>query len=275
MTEVSAAVCVSCGTPQAGTFCEQCGEKRITSHDYSITHFAENAFETFTHFDIRSLRALKVLVLKPGELTRAYLDGRRRPYVGPVQLFVILNIVFAFFGANTFRTPLAAQRDSWLPQLKQRMVEAARTEKRMSDEDFEHEFDRTAGLQAKTWVFSMIPAYAISLALLYGFRRYFFEHLVFSTHFMAFVLIWILTAGFSLNIALRTLATTTGTQRDQLVSLVLLVGMLVYLAIALKRVYGDRLPAAIARSLALVVLFLPILRAYRLLLFFITLKTMH
>ena len=275
MTEVSTAVCVSCGAPQAETFCERCGEKRITTHDYSITHFAENALETFTHFDIKSLRALKVLVLKPGELTRAYLDGRRRPYVGPIQLFVILNIVFAFFGANTFRTPLSVQRDSWLPQMKQRMVETARTERGMSDEQFEHEFDRTAGLQAKTWVFSMIPAYAIALTLLYGFRRYFFEHLVFATHFMAFVLIWILTAGILLNIALRTLGTTTAAQRDQLISLVLLVGMLVYLAIALKRVYGDRLPAAIARSLAMVVLFLPILRAYRFLLFFITLKTMH
>jgi hypothetical protein len=32
---------------------------------------------------------------------------------------------------------------------------------------------------------------------------------------------------------------------------------------------------AAARSLAMVVLFLPILRTYRLLLFFVTLKTMH
>jgi hypothetical protein len=214
-------------------------------------------------------------VLKPGKLTRAYLDGLRKPYVGPIQLFVILNIVFAFFGANTFRTPLAVQRDSWLPQMKQRMIETAKTQRGLSDEAFEHEFDRTAGLQAKTWVFSMIPAYAMALALLYGFRRYFFEHLVFSTHFMAFVLIWILTAGISLNIALRALGTTTGAQRDQLISLVLLLGLLFYLAIALKRVYGDGLLAAAARSLALVVLFLPILRGYRFLLFFITLKTMH
>lgn len=154
------------------------------------------------------------------------------------------------------------------------MVETARTHKGMSGEEFEHEVDRTIGLQAKTWVFSMIPAYAIALAVLYGFR-YFFERLVFSTHFTAFVLIWILTAGVTLNIALCLLATTTNAQRDQIISLVLLLGMLVYLVIALRRVYGDRLLAANARSLALVVLFLPILRAYRFLLFFITLKTMH
>ena len=275
MTDVSTAVCVSCGTPLAGRFCPACGEKRITTHDYSIVHFFEHAVETFTHFDIKSLRALKVLALNPGKLTRAYLDGLRRPYVGPIQLFVILNIVFAFFGANTFRTPLAVQRSSWLPELKQRMVESARRQKGMNEEEFEHEFDRTAGLQAKTWVFTMIPAYAISLAVLYGFRRYFFEHLVFATHFMAFVLIWILAAGIPLNILFRAVGVVTNAQRDQLISLVLLLGMVAYLAVALKRVYGDRILAAIGRSLALVVLFLPILRGYRFLLFFVTLKTMH
>lgn len=275
MTDVSVARCASCGAPQPDRFCERCGEKRITTHDYSIVHFGESLLETLTHFDIRSLRALKILVLRPGELTRAYLDGQRKPYVGPIQLFVILNIVFAFFGANTFRTPLAVQRQSWLPELKQRMADNTRTQKALSDEEFEREFDRTAAVQAKTWVFSMIPVYAVCLAVLYGFRRYFFEHLVFATHFVAFVLLWILVAGISLNIAFRAAGVAGAGQRDQLISLVLLLGLAAYLFLALKRVYGDGMILAAARSLTMVVLFLPVLRAYRLLLFFVTLKTMH
>jgi len=171
VTDVSDALCASCGAAQPHRFCERCGEKRITTHDYSIVHFGETLVETLTHFDIRSLRALRLLVVRPGALTRAYLDGQRRAYVGPIQLFVILNIVFAFFGANTFRTPLAVQQQSWMPELKQRMVATAKARKALGDEEFEREFDRTAGLQAKTWVFSMVPAYAICLAVLYGFRR--------------------------------------------------------------------------------------------------------
>ena len=179
------------------------------------------------------------------------------------------------FSANTFRTPLAVQRQSWIPELKQRMADNTKTQKGLSDEEFEREFDRNAAVQAKTWVFSMIPAYAICLAVLYGFRRYFFEHLVFATHFVAFVLLWILVAGISLNIAFRAAGVAGAGQRDQLISLVLLLGLAVYLFLALKRVYGDRMIRAAARSLAMVVLFLPVLRAYRLLLFFVTLKTMH
>jgi hypothetical protein len=56
---------------------------------------------------------------------------------------------------------------------------------------------------------------------------------------------------------------------------VLLLGLAAYLFLALKRVYGDRMTRAAAGSLALIVLFLPVLRACRLLLFFVTLKTMH
>ena len=84
-----------------------------------------------------------------------------------------------------------------------------------------------------------------------------------------------LVAGISLNIGSRAAGVAGVAQRDQLISLVLLLGLAAYLFLALKRVYGDGMIRAAARSLALIVLFLPIPRAYRLLLFFVTLKTMH
>src|SRR5262245_7392607 len=125
VTDVSTAVCVSCGTPRAGRFCEACGEKRITTHDYSLVHFGENFLETLTHFDFRSLRALWVLVRKPGMLTRDYLDGRRKPYVGPIQLFVIVNVMTALIGFNTFRTPLSIQEHDPPLASQKRAISAA------------------------------------------------------------------------------------------------------------------------------------------------------
>jgi hypothetical protein len=52
------------------------------------------------------------------------------------------------------------------------------------------------------------------------------------------------------------------TPRDRCLhfSLVLLLGLAAYLFLALKRVYGDRMMRAAAGSLALIVLFLPVLR---------------
>src|SRR5262249_47273322 len=117
---------------------------------------------------------------------------------------------------------------------------------------------------------------ALLLAVLYGFRRYFFEHIVFATHFMAFVLLWILTGGIALGVGLKLAGVRwTGQQFDNVISLVRLGGILIYLFLALRKVYGDRWWAALPRSLALGAAFLPVLLAYRLMLFFVTIKTMH
>jgi hypothetical protein len=277
MTENVSPVCPSCGGPQAGTFCEQCGEKRITTHDYSVVHFFEHALETFTHFDYRSLRALKLLALRPGELTRAYLSGRRKGFVGPLQMFVILNLVFALLGTNAFRTPLRVQEhDPPFAALKRSMVARSIERRGIERQEFTREFDQNAGVQGKTWIFAMIPAYALILAMLYAFGRYFFEHLVFATHFMAFVLLWDIVVVNSLRLGLRLAGTQLGSQAfDDISSLILLGGIIVYFFVALRRVYGDGKVAGLARALALGVALPPVLWSYRFLLFFVTLKTMH
>ena len=275
--EPGTVVCLTCGSPQPGNFCGRCGEKRITAHDYSIVHFGENLLETLTHFDFRSLRAFRVLVAKPGLLTRDYLDGRRKGYVGPIQLFVILNVVFALLGANTFSTPLRVQEhDPPFPAMKRALVTDALSHRDIDRTEFARRFDETAGLQAKTWIFSMIPLFALCLTVLYGFRRYFFEHLVFATHFYAFTLMWMIVAVVALRLGLRAAGVSLTSQRfDGAVSLLILAGLVVYLFLALRGTYRDGAIAAAARSLVLVALYFPIILAYRFLLFFVTLKTMH
>lgn len=277
MTDVSAAACVSCGAPQPARFCERCGEKRVTTHDYSIVHFGEHLVETLTHFDFRSLRALWVLVSKPGLLTRDYLDGRRKRYVGPIQLFVIINVISAFIGFNTFRTPLAIQEQNPpFATTKRLMAAEAQSHSGKTRDEFVREFDRTAGVQAKTWIFSMIPLYALLLTVLYGFRRYYFEHLVFATHFYAFMLVW-LFVGVMTSVGILRLAgvTLTDWAMQNGIGGVIVAGLAVYLYFALRRAYGDGAAPATARAMVLAVLFFPVVQLYRVLLFFVTLNMMH
>jgi hypothetical protein len=277
MTGPPPARCPSCGAAIENRFCGACGEKRVTAHDYSITHFAEHVLENFTHFDFKSLRAFKTLMAQPGRLTRDYLDGRRRNYIGPIQLFVIVNVVFALVGPTTFRTPLSVQeQDAPFVEAKRALVAGAIAERRIDKEAFRRSFDEAAGLQAKTWVFAMIPLLALATAAIYGFRRFLFEHLIFTTHFLAFTLAWTLVAGLVLSWGLRAAGIHLGAHEwDNLVSSIILVGLAAYLFVALRRVFGDRVPAAAARALALTLLFFPIVLVYRFLLFFVTLQTMH
>src|SRR6476469_6823748 len=148
MSQVSVDACLSCGTPQTGKFCAKCGEKRISAHDYSLLHFGESLLETFTHFDFRVFRAVKAIFSKPGELSRAYLEGRRKAFVAPLQLFVIVNVVFAFIGGNVFKTPLRTQeRDRPFRGMKRAMVAAAIEHSGLSRASFEQDFDHNAGTQ--------------------------------------------------------------------------------------------------------------------------------
>jgi hypothetical protein len=246
------------------------------AHDYSITHFAEHVLESLTHFDFKSLRALKTLVAHPGRLTRDYLDGRRRAYIGPIQLFVIVNIVFALLGPSTFRTPLKTQEhDRPFPALKQSLVAGAIADRDVTREEFERSFDDAAGLQAKTWIFALIPMLALVTAALYGFHRYFFEHLILATHLLTFLLVW-------------TIATV-----------VVVVGAAAWGRVAIERGGGQSgrgprpaRPGRLSRRGAAAHLWRrsrgrrhararcrrpvpPIVRVYRFLLFFVTLQTMH
>ena len=42
------------------------------------------------------LRTGYALVLKPGRLTRAYLEGRRARYVSPFKLYLFMSLIFFF-----------------------------------------------------------------------------------------------------------------------------------------------------------------------------------
>ena len=275
MTQVTSGLCVSCGATREDEYCAKCGEKLVSTHDYSIAHFSAHIVEALTHFDIKSLRALKVLALQPGELTRACLDGRRKPHVGPIQLFVILNVVFALLGGQTFRVALSSQNSPPVRDAKRAL--AARTQARLAldDVEFEKEFLHEGATQAKTWIFVMIPLFALALAGLFGFRRYFFEHLIFSTHVHAFILGWLIVAGITIAWTFRLFGGPVRQYSNAVVTVVILVGLPVYLYAAIRRAYGGgRLPAA-ARALIMTVLWIPILDVYRRLLFFITLELMR
>jgi hypothetical protein len=274
--------CLSCGVPQPGRFCAACGEKRISSTDFSIEYFFEDAFEHLTHFDLKSLRAVTLLVKEPGRLTRDYLDGRRRGRPGPIQLFVIVNVVFALLiGFTTWRpldTPLSVQTaSSPLLESKRHMVDESIKRKGITSEEFEREYNTDTKVESKEWVFAMIPVFAATLAVLFWFRRYFFEHLVFATHYYSFVLLSILVWAFGFDFIVRPAERVAGLHinPEETAAVVLSITLAIYLYLALRRVYGAGAVTSVLRAAALSGTLFLNLQIYRLLLFFVTMWMMH
>ena len=181
-----------------GRFCRECGEKRLTRHDYAIRHYLADLLESIAHFDSKLLRSLWLLVSRPGLLSREYLQGRRVRYVAPLKLFIFVNVIYyvsiTIFYANTFTTPLRIQLTRTITTRALRPSWSERTQQREGIDypTLEHRFDAKTAILSKTLVFTLIPVVALILyALLHRKRRYLAEHLVVATHFWSFVLLLI------------------------------------------------------------------------------------
>ena len=90
--------CLNCGTPLQGDFCHACGQHAHIHR--TLTAFFHDFLHGVLHFEGKIWRTLPLLVWKPGELTRRYIDGERARFVSPVALF--LFSAFLMFAAVSF-----------------------------------------------------------------------------------------------------------------------------------------------------------------------------
>src|ERR1700733_7609748 len=82
--------CPNCGAPVSGHFCGDCGQSR-DDHSRSTLSLVHEFFEHHVMLDSKMLRTAYALVLRPGSLTRAYIEGRRVRYVSPFRLYLFMS----------------------------------------------------------------------------------------------------------------------------------------------------------------------------------------
>lgn len=88
------APCANCGTPVHGNYCGHCGQKGHLHK--SVLHLGEELIHGLLHFDTKGWRTLPLLITRPGQLTRRYIDGQRTRFVSPLALFLFM-MFFMFF----------------------------------------------------------------------------------------------------------------------------------------------------------------------------------
>ncbi|MDO7876364.1 DUF3667 domain-containing protein [Hymenobacter sp. ASUV-10] len=74
-------------------FCPRCGQQNHAI-DLRVGHVVEEFLEGVFHFDGKVFSTARLLLFKPGELTRRFLAGHRVPYVPPIRLYVFISFVF-------------------------------------------------------------------------------------------------------------------------------------------------------------------------------------
>jgi hypothetical protein len=274
---VPALRCVACGADLSGRYCAACGEA-AGHHDYSLRHFAEEALETFTHLDGRVFSTFRSLVARPGLLASDFLAGRRKSQMGPVQLFVVCNVIYfliqplTIFATFTSTLRIQTEERSW-HRLASAMVAAKAAARHVPPAEYARTFDEVAHLQGKSLVILMVPLFACGAWALYGrSRRFYAEHLVFAFYVFAFVMLWMGLSALALTKPVL-FGLRQGWSNDAIewsISSIIGVPFVIYLFAAAQRTYAESRWRTAFKTILLSGWTFAVLTAYRFILFFTT-----
>jgi hypothetical protein len=210
----------------------------------------------------------------------AYLEGQRKPYLGPLPLFLVANALFfaseSLTGGRVFTTPLDAHLHTqpW-SHAAELLVSHRLAAKQTALELYAPVFDHAVAVNARSLIVFMALSFVGALAMVFpGGKRPPVAHALFSFHLYAFLLLlfclatavppvdrWFGGAGFASE------------RLDDVLSITLLLACALYLYISTGRVYGATGAGRMGRVAVLTVAAAAIVLGYRFVLFVITLFT--
>ncbi len=215
--------CQNCGHHDNGNFCSNCGQSFTELNRPLKDIFAEVG--DIVNLDSRIFRSISPFLFKPGFLTREYLAGKRKKYMSPFRLYLLLSLLF-FFLAQTTSKKISEAGDNWIQvtadstdQVRDdstviellrndsifkvdidstavaKSVRKAKRRKRLREGAIEALTNKTIFLQSfyqtiSYVLFLLMPVFALLLKFLYIRRRVFYiEHLMFSINMHSFMLL--------------------------------------------------------------------------------------
>jgi hypothetical protein len=229
--------CTNCGSAIVDVFCGTCGERQPDHHDLTVSHFFHDVLHEMLHFDSKIFRTLRLLIVKPGELTAEYFAGRKTRYIAPLRLFLTL-FALQFFAFTVYKPVAlysigAMTKMSHNAQFETMMKDIAAAE-HTTVEEVEHRFDET--FQHRMSYMQLLNIFGIALVMkILHRKRFFAEHLVFAAHYCALTYLYSLLVMWPLLyfLGVTTTFTTIAVRGNTLI-------LLVYLGFALHRFYRDR-----------------------------------
>jgi Protein of unknown function (DUF3667) len=238
--------CKNCGNSFRGKFCNNCGEKQYSEKDKSIVAFFDEGFHFLTHFEGKFFTTLKTFFKTPGKVSIDYTDGVRKKYFKPLSFFlllVILYLIFPFFeGLNMKMEYYKSQRffgGYAETKIQQKLVETG-----LSMEALSEKFKSKSEKASKFLLISIVPFTALVFYLLtFRKRRFFFDHMIFSTEINSVYLLWgFLILPLLLGMIIMIAKWITGSNNiyanDGIISWLIYIPLVMYTARAGRRFYG-------------------------------------
>ena len=112
----SAPACLNCGAPLAGAFCARCGQRAATPARVTLGGLWTDFRVAQLGLDRGLVVTLRDVVVRPGVVARAFVEGRRRTYVHPVAFLFLAYGLYALTFAAVEAPMLAAIKASFQEQ---------------------------------------------------------------------------------------------------------------------------------------------------------------
>ncbi len=215
--------CQNCGYKDRGNFCSNCGQS-FTALNRPLKDILAEVGD-IVNLDSRIIRSIFPFLFKPGFLTREYLAGKRKTYMSPFRLYLLMSLLFFFLAQSTSKK-ISEAGENWLQVtadttdmvrddstvieiLKNdsifmvdidttdvnKSIRKAKRRKRLREGAIDALTNKAIFLQnfyrtISYVLFLLMPVFAILLKLLYVRRRVFYiEHLMFSINMHSFMLL--------------------------------------------------------------------------------------
>jgi hypothetical protein len=124
--------CANCGAQVTSNYCGNCGQRGHLHN--SVLHLVEELIHGLFHFETKGWRTLPLLVFRPGQLTKRFIDGQRTRFVSPLALFLFMMFLMFFVfsltvgsvntGGGTGTQAAGPALDKKIEQRKEQLAEA-------------------------------------------------------------------------------------------------------------------------------------------------------
>ncbi len=87
--------CLNCGHPLdlSDKYCPNCSQANSTKK-LTIKDYFDEFFSNMLSYDSKLLKTLSALLIRPGKITRDYVDGKRMSYTNPFRFLLSLAIIY-------------------------------------------------------------------------------------------------------------------------------------------------------------------------------------
>ena len=211
--------CINCDHPinESDNFCPSCGQK--TFERLALKTLLGELASAYFAWDSKLFKTLKLLLFKPGEVSKQYISGKRKNYVAPLRVYFFFSVLFflgvAYLGnsqggidfedENTHITVgeerIELSTDTLLIMDQHDRLDELPAVSQLESEFWRHMAKQVIRLQIKgssfqkvfqnnlsVMLFLFIPVFALVLNAFYRKKKFLYiEHLVYGLYFHSFL----------------------------------------------------------------------------------------